>query len=382
MSKRRYRATALLLTVLPTWGELAAHSAPPPGDILGSYLQHRAWMEAGAIQVRDNDQMRVRFLADSRSPVSRLDLTFARYEGDAWYAARDHQDRDGSPMDQDGAVRAMAWDLGMTRASEPWEVAVTTAWPAVRPDAQRQAEKAGLDEDVFRKARLMMPAPIVAMTANYAVAAMLLREKLSHVRTEDERASRGLDDSVLRRFLAAGQASDLEPGDAAYLMSLLEGEQEHWAGGGSTSHGVRQLPVPLRLARAAAAYRDGSGTAHPCATQASDDATGSGETGTSAGACLVDRTDQDLYAWYRRVFEREMPSQPARGPHKHLVEALRAVHPLWVPPLRPWAISAGARVEIVEHLAVRDGPMDARSEQADAVLTRRARKVAMEVPKP
>lgn len=362
-----------------------AQSAPPPGDILGRFIVHKARMEGSALHIPSHATERLRFLANARSSYSRLDLKHAGYEGDAWYAARDHMYREGLPMRQSDAIIAMAWDFGMTRASEVWEIPVSSGWGGVDVLARTQAVKAGLDEDVYLQARKLWPRTYVAVTANYAVAAMLLRERLTLANTYDRRVAAGLDDRVLQRFLAATGPQGVSASDAAYLMLILEGEFNRWHAGHLSNQGGRQLPLPFRLARAAAAFRDDLGYLgySPCVKDASGLFTSvSGESGGSQWPCLVDMTDQDLHVWYRQMYRREMPETSSAGAHKHLLDSLREVHPLWVPMLRPWALSEAHRVEVAEHLAVREGPLDGRSLAADDVLSRRVRKVVMEVAKP
>lgn len=378
-------ALAALLAAVDT-SSVAAKDPPPPGDILGTYLVHRARFEGKKIRLNSNATTRLRFLADPASPTSEVDTSLLRLDGEAWYAARDHMYRDEMRMSQGEAANALAWDYGMTKASHAWEVPRTVSWLSVGELAQASAKKAGLDEDIFTRARLAMPADLVALPASYAVAAMLLREKQAAVQDAASRQARGLDDAVLRRFLAASTPADIRADDAVYLMALLEGEMNRWGGGRPSAHQARQLPVALRLARAAAAYQDDRDYAqtNPCVSTADGRwaSSGSGEAGTAFRPCLVDHTDQDLYRWYRRVYEREMPAQPGAGRYSHLVAAMRLIHPFWVPPLRPWAISAGAHIEVIQHLALRGHVLDPRSELADEIVTRRARKVVMEVPKP
>lgn len=382
--RRRHAVVAsiLMIHLVPSAG---AQSAPPTGDILGRFIVHKARMEGSDLRTPSNATVRSRFLNNAQSSYSRLDLTHARYEGDAWYAARDHMYREGLPMRQADAVLAMAWDLGMTRASEAWEVPGSSGWEGVDVLARTQAVKAGLDEDIYLQARKLWPRTYVAVTANYAVAAMLLRERLALAHTHDRRVAAGLDDRVLQRFLTATGPQAVSASDAAYLMLILEGEFNRWHAGHLSSQGGRQLPLPFRLARAAAAFRDDLGYLgySPCVKDASGLFTSvSGESGASQWPCLVDMTDQDLHVWYRRMYRREMPETSTAGAHKHLLDPLREVHPLWVPMLRPWALSEAHRVEVAEHLAVREGPLDGRSLGADDVLTRRVRKVVMEVAKP
>ena len=380
--RRAVVASILMIHLVPT---SHAQSAPPTGDILGRFIVHKARMEGSGLRSPSNATARSRFLANAQSPYSRLDLTHARYEGDAWYAARDHMYREGLPMRQSDAIIAMAWDLGMTRASEVWEIPTSSGWTGVDVLARTQAVKAGLDEDVYLQARKLWPRTYVAVTANYAVAAMLLRERLTLANTHDRRVAAGLDDRVLQRFLAATGPQGVSASDAAYLMLILEGEFNRWHAGHLSNQGGRQLPLPFRLARAAAAFRDDLGYLgnSPCVKDASGLFTSaSGESVVSMWPCLVDMTDQDLHIWYRRMYRREMPETSSAGSHRHLLDPLREVHPLWVPMLRPWALSEAHRVEVAEHLAVREGPLDGRSMGADDVLTRRVRKVVMEVAKP
>ncbi|UPG90656.1 hypothetical protein L2Y96_02465 [Luteibacter aegosomaticola] len=386
----RLSRTFAALLCISSLVEASAAEPPPPGDVLGSYMVHRARFEGKAIRLSNNATTRVRFLADPTSPTSEIDTSLLRLDGEAWYAARDHMYRDETRMSQAEAASALAWDYGMTKAAHAWEVPRTATWLSVGALAQAHAKKAGLDDDVFLRARITMPGSLVALPASYAVAAMLLREKLAAVRGAPERTVRGLDDGVLRRFLAASGPADVGADDAVYLMAVLEGEMNRWRGGRPSAHNARQLPVMLRLARAAAAYSDDrvDPRASPCVSTtdgrwvSSGTGSGSGEADAGYRPCLVDYTDQDLFRWYRRLYEREMPQHPGAGAHSHLLAAMRLVHPLWVPPLRPWAISAAAHVEVIQHLALRGHALDARSELADDILTRRARKLLMEVPKP
>lgn len=387
MYSKPTRRHSVLIAILLTLNvhSANAHSAPPTGDILGRFIVHKARMEGYDLRTSSNSMARSRFLANFQSPYSRLDLAHARYEGDAWYAARDHMYREGLPMRQDDAVLTMAWDLGMTRASELWEVPASKGWERVDVLARANAVKAGLDEDIYLQARKLWPSTYVAVTANYAVAAMLLRERLALAYTQERRDAMGLDDHVLQRFLAATGPQGVSVSDAAYLMLMLEGEFNRWHAGRLSNQGGRQLPVAFRLARAAAAFRDDLGYLgnSPCVKDASGLFTSvSGELDTSGWPCLVDMTDQDLHIWYRKMYRREMPEASTAGIHQHLLDALRDVHPLWVPMLRPWALSEAHRIEVTEHLAVRGGPLDGRSLGADEVLTRRVRQVVMGVAKP
>jgi hypothetical protein len=379
-------AAILALLSLTSVAQASTIEAPPPGDILGRYMVHRARLEGHAIHLEDNAQTRVRFLADSTSPTGDLDLSFLRLDGEAWYSARDHMYREETRMTQQSASYALAWDYGMTKASHGWEVPRTANWRSVGYLAQANAKKAGVDEDVFAAARRIMQADRAALPASYAVAAMLLREKQSFMRDDAMRRARGLDDAILRRFLAAKGPEGIQAGDAVYLMTVLEGELNRWHAGGVSVHGARQLPVVFRLARAAAAYKEDRDYAKLSACTSTKEgrwaASGDGSAEVASRPCLVDYTDQDLYRWYQRQYSLEMPGRGQAGRYQNLIDAMRLVHPLWVPAHRPWAISEGATVEVLQHIALRSEELDPRSEQADEVLTQRARAVVMGVNRP
>jgi len=191
------------------------------------------------------------------------------------------------------------WDLGYTkvdamrRAPVPEELRAG-AWGVPH------IMKAGIDPDLYKAGmRGLLDINHPAIQANYVLALQVLREKLTEVNQRFWR-ERGLRGDVIGRFTDPERHGEPTDFDLHYLVQLLDGELSTWRGAGTNRYGFRELPANLRLARLAAAYREGMPySSQPCASDRRYMATHAGMGGNDGRPlCFDDATDRAVYHWY------------------------------------------------------------------------------------
>jgi len=242
------------------------------------------------------------------------------------------------------------WDLGFTKArvsSETFRMPeelryLPGAWSIV---------KAGIEPDIYVQAIRNQSLAHPAMTANYALAAQLLRTKLTATPRSLWKA-RGLRHDVLDRFVGG---EFMQAHDFHYLIQFLDGALAAWDAGSTSVYGFRQLPAPLRLGRIAAAYRQRLPFEHePCLQDGTHDPEYAG-----AGIldrrplCFDDATDRAIHVWYAHELVQELASIHERSDGivslaERMAAPLRSSRQGWIGIRRPDAIAEVTRIEVVE----------------------------------
>lgn len=249
------------------------------------------------------------------------------------------------PVSQRQLHDMKVWDLGFTKNHPPEDVAHSPA--DLRTIAGAPGiMKAGVEPDIYIQAIHLLGPDYPAMVANYAVAAQVLRTKLATTpRWLWE--SRGLRQDVLDRFVNMTGAHGLSDFDLHYLIQLLEGAMATWDAGPQSVYGNRELSVPLRVGRLAAAYRQRLPfTNEPCLASGAYDPVHAGMGGVDRRPlCFDDATDRAVHAWYAMTLIRELASA---GVPERMAAPLRASRQGWIGIRRPGTFKAATRQEVVE----------------------------------
>ncbi|WP_448096125.1 hypothetical protein [Luteibacter yeojuensis] len=239
------------------------------------------------------------------------------------------------------------WDLGFTKARTSGGALAVPGGLGNIPGA-RNFVKAGIDRDIYIQAIRNQGPLYPALTANYALAAQMLREKLTETSPSLWNV-RGLRHDVLDRFVG-GELMHVH--DFHYLIQFLDGALATWDAGATSTYGIRQLPAPLRLGRVAAAYRQRLPfDFEPCREDGRQDPAHAG-TGRfdRRPLCFDDATDRAVHAWYARELVQELDSIPAGGVSLagRMAAPLRTSRQGWIGIPRPDAIADVTRIEVVE----------------------------------
>ena len=245
------------------------------------------------------------------------------------------------------------WDLGYTKARTgrdiprlPDELRNTSGAPSL--------VKAGIDADLYVQAMHLSGAEHPMIAANYALAAQLLRTKLSTT-PRVLWAQHGLRHDVLDRFVHAGSGTSMYDYDFYYLIHILDGAMSTWSAGDLSTYGLRELPTTFRVARIAAAYRDRLPYDHePCRADRSYDPRYAGMGGVDKRPlCFEDATDRAVHAWYAMAFRAELSSirpVPRSGATvaERMATPLQASRQGWIGIRRNGLIEDAVRLEVVE----------------------------------
>jgi hypothetical protein len=268
---------------------------------------------------------------------------------------------DSLPADvgSEGALAMLQYDLGATRARPARDI---HARPGFR-DAfvAASATKAGIDPDIFWHALDMEGFRRSTRAATYAIGLQILREaaKATASRPRDV----GVDIDVLDRFMQARQMDELNASDLRYLSILLQHGLLHWRAGAVDDTGRRLLPVALRIARVAAAYRDAQGYigGSPCHADATANPryAGSADANDDRPLCFVAATDHAVQRWYVAEVRRQAAWRPP--PSKHDRSGLVTLFALLMP-----LFDLATLVEVAEASAAEDASLAGMSDATDA----------------
>ena len=201
-------------------------------------------------------------------------------------------------------------ELGFTR-SRPWTDVRDGYGPPINGVRGVPSHaKANVDSDILIAVRDKVGRDYPAIAALYAVAAQLLREKARGTPVAEQRRT-GLRVEVLDGIEATPQRWRPTAFDLQYLAVLLDGGMREWDIGPSEEAARPLLPLPLRLARMAAAYRDQQPfDVDPCLNPREHNPATAGTGGTDPRPlCFNDATDRAVYAW----FVAELRHETARG---------------------------------------------------------------------
>lgn len=207
------------------------------------------------------------------------------------------------------ALRMLQWQGGFTKARINFEAVVDTASLIAFKDpyVAANAIKAGVDPDIFWKARDLNGA-MSTVAAGNAVALQMLRDQVRNNAPEEYEA-RGIKPDVLTRYLKQDYPERVDQNDQSYLADLLG-----YAMSKQTftidAEGRRQLPAAYRVARVAAAYRDAAGYVNSKGYCRANDPRmgepiGSDATEYNRPLCFVAATDRAVQAWFRRQMAEE-----------------------------------------------------------------------------
>jgi len=203
--------------------------------------------------------------------------------------------------------RQLARRLGMTKSRPGIDVKLDPALAIYDDFVAAQITKAGVDLDIQRQAIEHFRFHRSAMAANFAVAAQLLRDRMSAVDPEDHEAAYILPD-VLDRFMALGPNDEMTSFDADYLESILSAETRAFRP--SRKDGEVVLPPQFRVARLAAAYHDRTSyfTGVPCLQSGkyNPNNANDGHKDDTREFCLVDATDRAVHQWYLGRYQAQL----------------------------------------------------------------------------
>jgi hypothetical protein len=255
------------------------------------------------------------------------------------------------PLNQRDLHDLKVWDLGFTKARPSSAGFDIPADMKIIPGA-RSFVKAGVERDIFILANRHYGRMYPALTANYVLAAQLLREKLTGT-SRSLWNVRGLRHDVLERLLR-GEA--MHAHDFHYLIQFLDGELATWDAGGISSYGHRQLPSTLRLGRTAAAFRQRLPfDVEPCGQDGDQDPSHAGTGGFDRRPlCFDDATDRAVHAWYARELAHELESVGPGdiSPAGRMAAPLRSSRQGWIGIRRPDVIGDVTHIEVVEAKAL------------------------------
>jgi hypothetical protein len=372
------RTTLAISICLCLSGTAIARVGPPEGDIFSAWIKARL----AETPVRDylvaDDIVTSDMVTPPGSVYTRLRNVPYGFRGTVWHRALSTLASGDTPLSRAEATEALAWDLGMTNGypgrSDPAHPApdLGVAW------AGAQLQKAGVPEDIARKALALVGPGAYTAAANYAVAVQLLAEKMACF-DPSQWAAIGLRADVLGRFMLAQSLADLSDYDLIYLARLLQGALSTWHGGEVTRFGRRELPTPLRVARVAAAFRDMQGyTDEPCTDEGQPraDIAAVVPDDASKALCLVAANDRAVLDWYQTVFD--VQRDPARSnfinaPALRVIRLLRPLRPLWLGVLDGKLRRYATHVEVLESMvADRVNDSEQSAESADRYRERRA----------
>jgi hypothetical protein len=268
-------------------------------------------------------------------------------------------------------------ELGYTK-SRPWtDVVDEYGAPINAIRGVPSHVKAGVESDILIAVRDEVGRDYPAIGALYAVALQLLREKLDATPVADQRKV-GLRKEALGDIQTSVGRWQPAGFDRQYLAILLDGEMREWNIGPPNDASVSPLPVPFRVARMAAAYRDQQPySVDPCLNPREHNPATAGKGGDDPRPlCFNDATDRAVYAWFVAELRREMAREGAvEFGQAHLAEML---DPFRYTQFGPLALATGSlasavRKEVVEmkvvNRVVADGDL---SYEASLPVIRRA----------
>jgi hypothetical protein len=239
------------------------------------------------------------------------------------------------------------WDLGFTKAPISSETFVMPRELRYTPGAW-SIVKAGVEPDIYVQANRNQGSVFPALTANYALAAQLLRAKLATTPSSLWKV-RGLRHDVLDRFV---RGEFMHAHDFHYLIQFLDGALATRDAGATSVYGFRQLPAPLRLGRLAGAYRQRMPFDNePCHDDGKHDPEHAG-TGMHdrRPLCFDDATDRAVHAWYAHELVHELDSISVQDTSHlgRMAAPLRSSRQGWIGIPRADVITAVTRIEVVE----------------------------------
>ena len=289
----RLTGAALLAALLPA---VALAAAPP--NVYSEYAKARAAYGSHATPFRDTPAFLAAYLQDPRSAYSELvdkpDDTNALW----WFDFADAV-VPGATDPAAAALASLQRATGLTKARPGIDIAVTDAQAAAYHgrEAAAGALKAGIDVDIFWKARDLNGGQITA-AAGHAVAMQMIRDS-SRATPPVEWDARGIQVDVLQRLLATNRPDTLREDDDRYLGAVLNDAIAQ------NEVSPTGLPTIYRVSRVAAAYADAKGYAGSrlCSNGTAPHPVMPTDLVTALQdhrpLCFVAATDRATHAWFR-----------------------------------------------------------------------------------
>jgi hypothetical protein len=282
---------------------------PPTQSALVALIRAYARLDGTASYVLSgSDESYARWvLVDASSPYSAMAERDLSTPDEAVRLAAQLLATDGRvPSQRELSLRKQR-ELGFTK-SRPWTDIDDVYGPSINTQrgAASQA-KANVDEAIVSSVREMVGEDYPAIGALYAVAAQLLRDT-SKTTPAAERRRLGLRLDVLSGMDAKPHAWRPTDFDRQYLAIFLDGAMHEWETDVPNDPSLLRLPVPLRIARMAAAYRDRQPfDVDPCLSPREHNPATAGRGGDDPRPlCFNDATDRAVFGWFVTQLRREM----------------------------------------------------------------------------
>lgn len=352
---------------------------PAPGrSFLMALVYERLHANPGAAPLPDEDALERETLIDPGSLYPMPRPMRPEAAGPAWERAMEHMANAGFPMVTAQAEWWYRWELGLTRALPdkdvphiPGQATMAAAW------IMGNIAKAGIELNIARKARELVGEHDAALAATLAVSVQLLREQETAAGHPGNQYA-GHWGEPLVRFGQAGTLAALRDEDLTYLMRLLENELSSWRERPLSIYGAPALPVAVRVARMAAAYRSMEYTSPPCNDDGlprSVDASGS-----DTPLCFAAMTDRAVLAWYNATLFDDLAAydaDPDAVPQvmRDLATAVSRVQPGWIGVFEPVARRSALDTPVVTAGIARELR---RTALVSSAMTRRLDDVALE----
>lgn len=298
-------------------------------------------------------------LVDPASPYSELIAHPAFTNELYWRAVLDNAH---PPRDEGVTLRAMAAELGLTRARPGIDVTLREGFRD--PFVAAHATKAGLDADIFWHVLDMFGYARAHHFAAHAWGLQYLRNQIRTIAPERQVAA-GIYADVHERVMHAANTDALHSHDLRYLDTLVQHQMLH-------PGKAPGLPVAWRIARIAAAFRDARGYigGGPCRRDGTPQSryAGTGAADDERTPCLVAANDRAVHRWYVAELRRAPPSgETPRSGLAHLGVLVGALLPLLDMVALAEVVEAALADDLVVTGAVARADADAAAESAARV---------------
>jgi hypothetical protein len=204
---------------------------------------------------------------------------------------------------------SLRFQLGLTRARPGHEIQVTEKDIAAYKGRESAANalKAGVDADIFWKARDLNGAKITVAAAE-AVAMQMLRDQM-YATPKADWPAQDVRRDVHDRYMAEIWPERLVEADQTYLANIASYALRKGGPTAGYAHGPNQLPIAFRIARVAAAYKDSLGYfGEPYCVDdrpRKDLRTDASALDDHAPLCFIAATDRGVLQWFMGEMQLE-----------------------------------------------------------------------------
>jgi hypothetical protein len=303
----------------------------------------------------------------SQSALTTLIRAYARLDGDASYVLSGNGETyarwvlaDPSSPYSAQAERSLSPMNDAERLAARL-LAVAGSEPSQRELSRRKQHELGfsksrqgadVDATIMHQVRDMAGDDYPAIGALYAVAAQILRERLKAVPVDEQRRV-GLRPDILGHLESTQHPWRPSDFDRQYLAVLIDGAMREWDIKAPGSDSVSGLPLPFRIARTAAAYRDRQPfDADPCLETRKHNPATAGKGGSDhRPLCFDDATDRAVYEWFVTELQHETAvSRPTEigDPHRERIAGPFRYTQFGPPSLDDGSLGAAVTQEVVE----------------------------------